>query len=118
VKKRQSASWEQRPGKDHVSQGSLTRSSGPAVSASGIYPNRLVRREPGNSESGPSAKIEAEFIPHDQDQVEYPIIESRVEVIRKGDLEELKWTHPEEKVWHPIFSTNSDAFFFVVETRF
>ncbi|HEX9970473.1 MAG TPA: hypothetical protein VGD14_00245 [bacterium] len=34
-------------------------------------------------------------------------------VIRKGDLESLRWTHSDEKIWHPIFSSSSDAFFFV-----
>jgi predicted ATPase len=86
---------------------------GPAVRSSGIYAYRLVRREPNTSESASVARIEAEFIPHDQDQVDYSRIESRLEIVRKGDLEELQWTHPEEKRWHPIFSTSSDAFFFV-----
>jgi hypothetical protein len=36
-----------------------------------------------------------------------------VAVIRKGDLESLRWVHSDEKIWHPIFSSSSDAFFFV-----
>lgn len=86
---------------------------GPAVRSAGIYANRLVRREPGNEHSASRAIIEAEFIPHEQDQVGLSRIESRVEVVRKGDLEELQWTHPDEKEWHPIYSSSSDAFFFV-----
>ncbi len=96
---------------------------GPAVSSSGIYANRLVRREPvpANSTKSASKKataeravLEAEFTTHPQDRAApYKNIESRIEVVRRGDLEELKWTHKEEKAWHPIFQSSSDAFFFV-----
>lgn len=94
---------------------------GPAVRSSGIFPYRLVRREPGLPES-PSIKpatrlesvIEARFTAHDQDDTSgHPVIESRIRVVRKGDLEELDWAHPEDKPWHPIFSESSAAFFFV-----
>lgn len=83
---------------------------GPAVRSAGIYANRLVRREPGNEHTASTATIEAGFIPHEQDQVGLSRIESRVEVVRKGDLEELQWTHPDKKEWHPIYSSSSDAF--------
>lgn len=88
---------------------------GPAVSDSGIYPYRLIRREPAvQAKAQPEeAVIEAKFIPHDQDKTFVQCVESRITVLRRGDLESLRWTHAEEKPWHPIFSSSSDAFFFV-----
>ncbi len=94
---------------------------GPAVRSSGIFPNRLVRREPetANAKTPPQlhdkAVIETRFTSHPQDQIPSGIgkLESRVEVVRKGDLEELNWAHRDEKPWHPIFSSSSAAFFFV-----
>jgi predicted ATP-binding protein involved in virulence len=97
---------------------------GPAVGSSGIYANRLVRREPGALKSGKTAAkksataekavLEAEFTTHPQDRAgSLERLESRVEVVKRGDLEELRWTHEEEKRWHPIFKSSSDAFFFV-----
>lgn len=97
---------------------------GPAVGSSGIYANRLVRREPGAPKSGKTsakksataekAVLEAEFTTHPQDRAgSLERLESRVEVVKRGDLEELRWTHEEEKRWHPIFKSSSDAFFFV-----
>lgn len=89
---------------------------GPAVSDSGIYPYKLIRREPvvAAAIQPDQAVIEAVFTPHEQDDT-YNVsrVESRVAVIRKGDLESLRWTHSDEKNWHPIFSSSSDAFFFV-----
>ena len=96
---------------------------GPAVPDSGIYPHRLVRREPAktsskkkagaaHAETVVEATIEAQFTPHKQDRVDSDHIESRVTVTRKGDLEQLRWAHPDEKPWHPIYSASSDAFFF------
>jgi hypothetical protein len=97
---------------------------GPAVSDSGIFPYRLIRREPGElpEESAvdpnlPSqdraATLEARFVTHSQDKVPSDVLESRVSLFQRGDLEQLRWTHDEEKIWHSIFSSSSDAFFFV-----
>jgi hypothetical protein len=89
---------------------------GPAVGDSGIYPYQLVRREPtGWEEDSPEeALVEAEFTPHEQDRTpDIGWVESRVTVLQRGDLESLRWTHPDDKIWHPIFSASSDAFFFV-----
>lgn len=96
---------------------------GPAVRSAGIYANRLVRREPtprsssrpqGAAPEASEAIIEAIFTSHPQDQAGgHPVIESRIRISRKGDLEEMVWDHPDEKRWHPIFSSSSDAFFFV-----
>lgn len=89
---------------------------GPAVSDSGIYPYQLIRREPAVSvkDQPEQAVIEAVFTSHEQDQVTHiNRVESRVTVARRGDLESLRWTHADEKIWHPIFSSSSDAFFFV-----
>ncbi len=89
---------------------------GPAVGDSGIYPYHLIRQEPETTaENQPKeAVIETRFIPHEQDQIhEVRYVESSVTVSRRGDLESLRWTHGDEKLWHPIFSSDSDAFFFV-----
>ncbi len=98
---------------------------GPAVSDSGIYPYRLVRREPnGNQVPSPggapeqvqpedTATLEAVFKAHDQDQVPVRRVESRVTISQRGDLEQVRWAHEDDKIWHPIFSSSSDAFFFV-----
>jgi predicted ATPase len=100
---------------------------GPAVRSSGIYAYRLVRRGPehqgkrakkgrGKKVTGGAARaaIEAFFTPHSQDLVGTNFkIESKFEVTRRGDLEEFRWTHTQEKRWHPIFSEESEALFFV-----
>jgi predicted ATP-binding protein involved in virulence len=96
---------------------------GPAVSSSGIYANRLVRREPVPANSAKSASkkataeravLEAEFTTHPQDRaIGFRHLQSRVEVLRRGDLEELKWARGDDEKWHPIFMSSSDAFFFV-----
>jgi hypothetical protein len=85
---------------------------GPAVSHSGIYPYRLIRRERGQKRLKP-ALLEASFQTHPQDHVPYEKIESRVKVIPEGDLELLQWAHEDSKTWHPVFSSDSDAFFMV-----
>ncbi|MCO6491394.1 MAG: AAA family ATPase [Phaeodactylibacter sp.] len=89
---------------------------GPAVQDSGIFPYRLIRREPVGSgrQTVDEATICARFKPHEQDRVKnFSVVESQVKVKRKGDLETLRWDHTQEKLWHPIFSSTSDAFFFV-----
>jgi hypothetical protein len=95
---------------------------GPAVSNSGIYPYRLVRREPVKEgvhrprrDDAASANLDASFTPHPQDQVPQGIrkVESKITVTRKGDLEQIQWSHADDKTWHPIFLSESAAFFFV-----
>jgi AAA domain, putative AbiEii toxin, Type IV TA system len=94
---------------------------GPAVRSSGIYAYSLVRREPNGEQSRVAdrqhqeAVLESTFTTHKQDgNGDVPDeIESIVKVTRKGDLEEIDWAHFDEKPWHPIFSSSSDAFFFV-----
>ena len=88
---------------------------GPAVGDSGIFPYRLIRREPKASQNKQvKAVLNARFTPHAQDRTgSIAHVESQVTVSRRGDLESLRWTHPDEKRWHPIFSSSSDAFFFV-----
>ncbi len=89
---------------------------GPAVGDSGIYPYQLVRREAADwdDERPEEALVEAEFTPHEQDRTpDFSRVESRVTVLRRGDLESLRWTYPDDNIWHPIFSSGSDAFFFV-----
>lgn len=102
---------------------------GPAVGDAGIYPYRLIRREPasrvkpasksqkvlaGASAEDSPARITASFTSHEQDRTPgIAKLESEIEVRRKGDLENLAWVHNEEKAWHPIYSSESDALFFV-----
>jgi predicted ATP-binding protein involved in virulence len=87
---------------------------GPAVSDSGIFPYRLIRREPNqNTEIEGVANISATYKPHTQDKVFVDIVESEVKISQRGDIEQLRWDHKEEKNWHPIYSSKSDAFFFV-----
>ncbi|MEW8333771.1 MAG: AAA family ATPase [Candidatus Thiodiazotropha sp.] len=91
---------------------------GPAVSDAGIYPYRLIRREPNTNDESPDnpdtyARIRSTFCTHDQDNAPYGLVESEVTVSRKGDLEQLRWTHADDKLWYPIFSSKSDAFFIV-----
>jgi hypothetical protein len=88
---------------------------GPAVDKVGIYPYKLIRCEPGKSVSPyRDAVIEATFTPHEQDGVgEHRIVESRVEVLPRGDLEILRWAHEKEEPWGGIYQEQSEAFFFV-----
>jgi hypothetical protein len=101
---------------------------GPAVGDSGIFPYRLVRPDPEGrkkssgkrtarklAEPGSDAVLEAAFNPHQQDgdAVFFPALESHISVSRRGDLELLRWTHSDDKAWHPIYSADTDAFFFV-----
>lgn len=86
---------------------------GPAVAHSGIYPYRLVRREKGTKPLKTSV-LKAQFYMHPQDNSPVKKIDSRVEVVPEGDLELLAWAMPgDEKLWHPVFSSDSDAFFMV-----
>jgi hypothetical protein len=59
------------------------------------------------------AVLKASFTSHEQDHVPFDKIASRVEVISEGDLELLEWALSDDKPWHPIFSSDSDAFFMV-----
>lgn len=97
---------------------------GPAVGGAGIYPYRLIRQEPQNSsrrngarqkDSVDEAIVRSSFKPHEQDHVppSFDRLESDIRIRREFDLEQLEWAHPEEKAWHPIFRSESDALFFV-----
>ena len=98
---------------------------GPAVTDSGIYPYHLIRREP-DSHPSKGTKIKSDMEPpagvatltavfkgHPQDSVPVSSVESEITISQRGDLEQLRWTHQDEKPWQPIFSFSSDAFFFV-----
>ena len=93
---------------------------GPAAPDANLPIYRLIRQEPdakANGKISAEAEIEARFTPHPQDKhgvgVDYQVLESKVTISRIGDLERVRWTHEEEKPWHPIYSAESDAFFFV-----
>src|SRR6266567_8912161 len=101
-------------GKSAFLKGVALAALGPAVGDAGIYPYQLVRREPKNAGTA-EATIEAHFSPCKQDQIPSSVerLESHITVQRIRDLEKLKWTHKEEKLWHPIYSAETDALFFV-----
>jgi len=99
-------------GKTSLLKATALAALGPAVGDSGIYPYRLIRREVGQT-ALKRAVVQASFRAHEQDHAPFVKIDSRVEVIPKGDLEKLEWTHGDETPWHPIFSSSSDAFFLV-----
>lgn len=95
---------------------------GPAAGTSGIYPYRLVRREPvpvGKSPTGDPierALLSAKFRMHEQDHAEDKesgIMQSAVAVVRNGDLEELQSVNHERALWQPIYREKSEAFFCV-----
>jgi len=95
---------------------------GPAVDRSGIYPHSLVRRDPTknnkkNTKTPENALIEAKFSLHPQDikgSLSYePLAESRLIIERKGELEGFISSVKPEDLWEPIFSSKTDAFFFV-----
>ncbi len=85
---------------------------GPAVGKSGIYPYHLIRRETGQKELE-RAVLKASFRAHEQDAAPVSYLESCVEVTPEGDLEILEWTHGDSRIWYPVFSSGSDAFFMV-----
>jgi predicted ATPase len=101
-------------GKSAFLKGVALAALGPAVGDAGIYPYQLVRREPKTA-GKTEATVEAHFSPSKQDQIPSRIkrLESHITVQRIQDLEKLKWTHSEDKLWHPIYSANTDALFFV-----
>lgn len=98
-------------GKSSVLRAIALAALGPAVVDSGIYPDRLVRREPkvvGKIQLGREAAIDAVFVPHEQDLLtarlpnsrgktsaslapELRPLHSEVRVFRKTDLEQLRW---------------------------
>jgi predicted ATPase len=113
-------------GKSAFLKGIALAALGPAVADAGIYPYRLIRRESAkNSKTKPAgsslfpngtdALITARFRPHEQDHVPPHVkeIESLVGIRERGDIERLAWLHSDEKTWHPVFQSESDAFFVV-----
>lgn len=89
---------------------------GPAAKSSGLFIYRLVRRSPRPSKKiNNTASLEASFKPHDQDDVpkSVKIIESKLDIVRRGDIEEVEWAHAQQKRWNSVYSGESDAFFVV-----
>lgn len=71
---------------------------GPAVSDSGIYPYRLIRREPNqNTVIEGMATISATYKPHVQDRVSVDIVKSEIKISQRGDIEQFRWTLEDEK---------------------
>lgn len=102
-------------GKSAFLKGVALAALGPAAPSAGIFPYRLVRREPGRPLS--DAILTASFHPHPQDHTPPGIeeIESEVGVHARGDLETIVWRRPDddEQLWHPVWQASSDAFFAV-----
>ena len=102
---------------------------GPVVTE--VRPSRFVRREPGAPElikrdlkrargkvpEMPSTRsiIKGVFVPNRQDDVPKSVkkITSHIRVDRRDDFERSMFLDRETKEWHPIFSDDSDALFFV-----
>ena len=104
-------------GKTTLLKGIALAALGPAVAESGLFPYYLIRREPGEQDNR-EASIKAAFIPNRQDRKNgFPEsierVHSHIRIDHRGDLERLKWAHDDDKHWHPIYSSRSDAFFFV-----
>src|SRR5712692_794940 len=60
------------------------------------------------------AVIDALFTMHRQDQTRVGSnLKSKVRVMRRTDLEEWRWGRRDESRWRPIYSAESEAFFFV-----
>jgi len=100
-------------GKTTLLKGIALAALGPAVSDAGVYPYRLVRRDPKSKKLIQEALVGAQFASHPQDRTDQVQLESQFAVHRKGDLETLRWTSPNELPWQPIFESSNDAFFFV-----
>lgn len=95
---------------------------GPAVDKSGIFAHSFVRRVPKpkklkNKTDPYQAVIEAEFQLHKQDikgsKQKNPTATSRVTVERHGELEGFETEAKPYGLWEPIYSSQTDAFFFV-----
>jgi predicted ATPase len=94
---------------------------GPFVGDAGVFPYRLVRREPGEDRArrekvpGAEARLKASFTAHAQDRVPGRVkrIESEIGIQRVEDIEKLRWTRSDEAQWRPIYQAYSAAFFFV-----
>ena len=104
-------------GKTTLLKGISIACLGPAITPSGLFPYHLVRLENGDPVPN-GAFIQAQFTPNDQDRKEelpgcIEKLESNIKIVRTEDLEQFEWHHSDEKIWHPIFSSKSDAFFFV-----
>lgn len=98
-------------GKTSVLKAIALAGLGPAVPHVGLMPYHWVRHQ---KKSAPAdAEIEAEFVMHEQDGVEDHHIQSHIRIEKRTDTELVHWAHPEEKLWHPIYSDDADAFFFV-----
>jgi predicted ATPase len=97
---------------------------GPAVGDAGIYPYRLIRRssparktnrrKAADLAPATEAKVSALFLGHTQDRVpdNLRVLESKVSLQPIDDVERLAWKG-DDALWRPIFSSKSDAFFFV-----
>ena len=96
---------------------------GPAVGDSGIFPYRLIRREPSAlKRSGKAfdatpthqASIVAGLTLHQQDEAPDGMkLVSKVGVVPRGDIEKLEWQGVEDNAWKSIYSEKAWSFFFV-----
>jgi len=84
---------------------------GPAVSDSGIFSYRLVRRTAENGWA--HAALAARFALQASDGAEGKSLETQVRIQRKEQLEQLRWGGQDEELWAPIYRDDSPAFFLV-----
>ncbi|MEE1963096.1 AAA family ATPase [Allomuricauda taeanensis] len=88
---------------------------GPAVGDAGIFPYSLIRKDSDNPyDNETKSEIQAHFLPHEQDHIDdFDRLESKIEIHRRSDTELLRWSHDQDKAWHPIYDNSSESFFFV-----
>jgi len=91
------------------------------VESSGIFPYHLVRHVESESNTLSNdenhAFINADFCLHDQDIKDPSVtgvsLESKIDISKRGDIEKIEFPEPEEQLWSHIYSSETDAFFFV-----
>ncbi|QQR88017.1 MAG: AAA family ATPase [Flavobacteriales bacterium] len=104
-------------GKSSVLKAVALSALGPFVTEARLSTYRLVRRSSGrpSKHSPKEARVEGTFRLHEQDGVDKrgtEVISAPV-IMQKGDIEPLRWSGEQEKLWEPIYSNEREAFFFV-----
>jgi len=103
-------------GKTTVLKALAIAALGPAVQDANLPIYRLIRRGPPGESKAAVANIRATFILHPQDHhgaYKELRLESRSVVVRRGEVERVNWVGRDERPWEPIYSSESESFFFV-----
>lgn len=98
-------------GKTSVLRAIALAGLGPVVADAGIFPNSLVRKT--RRRTADSASVSAEFLRHDQDGGAPGPLTSVVSILRREDVEQLRWGGTSEIGWEAIYKQRNDAFFMV-----